>query len=221
MRTSQEKRKRRLLFIESICQTYEKHGWAMSIRRYFRFLHLPRLDWSFTRLVAHLLSTCMTIFSYDLYPKFIARAYSTGTTLLLTLKCLLAYIKRTMYKRSNTPNASFSSESEIFASYLKNVRKYKENRAIRFSRSREKLPTGRKLRNYTYGYATLSSEFHNYLRDVHNLIFTSWSSKFLAIELWMKLRFPQILSKSIDLYNRWSHSLMTRILILITIYIEW
>lgn len=115
-----------------------------------------------------LLSTCMTIFPYDLYPKFIARAYSTGTTLLLTPKCLLAYIKRTMYKRSSTPIASFSSESEIFASYPKIVRKYKENRAIRFSRSREKLPTGRGLRNYTYVYATLSSEFHNHLRDVLN-----------------------------------------------------
>jgi len=115
-----------------------------------------------------LLSTCMTIFPYDLYPKFIARAYSTGTTLLLTPKCLLAYIKRTMYKRSSTPIASFSSESEIFASYPKIVRKYKENRAIRFSLSREKLPTGRGLRNYTYVYATLSSEFHNHLRDVLN-----------------------------------------------------
>lgn len=119
-----------------------------------------------------LLSTCMTIFPYDLCPKLIARAYSTGTTLFLTPKCLLAYIKRTMYKRSNTPIASFSSGSEIFASYPEIVRKYKDNRSIQFLRSREKLQTGRGLRNYTYVYATLSSEFHNHLWDVHNSIFT-------------------------------------------------
>lgn len=113
------------------------------------------------------------IFLRPISPKFIARAYSTGTTLLLTPKCLLTYIKRTMYKRSSTSIASFSSESEILASYPEIVRKYKENSTIRFSRSREKLPTGRRLRNYTYGYATLSSEFHNHLRGVHNSTFTS------------------------------------------------
>lgn len=155
----------------------------MSIRRYFRFLHLPRLDWSFSRLVAHPLKyiRAWRYFLMIYNPKFIARAYSTGTTLLLTPKCLLAYIKRTMYKRSSTPIASFSSGSEIFASHPKIVRKYKENRAIRFSRSREKLPTGRGLRNYTYVYAILSSEFHNHLRDVYNSIFMPrWPSKLLA-----------------------------------------
>lgn len=178
---------------------------CQSNRRYFRFLHLPRLDWSFSRLVAHPLKYMHDeIFLRPISPKFIARAYSTGTTLLLTPKCLLTYIKRTMYKRSSTSIASFSSESEILASYPENVRKYKENSTIRFSRSREKLPTGRRLRNYTYGYATLSSEFHNHLRGVHNSTFTSMVTMIIQVFGYWNGRsswFPQILSKSIDLYN--------------------
>lgn len=108
------------LFIESICQMHEKHT-AEPCRFFadiFDFsIFLASID-RFCDWLLILLSTCMTIFSYDLSLKFSrAGLLSTGTTLLLTPKCLLAYIKRTMYKRSNTPIASFSSGSKIFASY--------------------------------------------------------------------------------------------------------
>lgn len=51
---------------------------------------------------------------YDISFELRAQTYSTGTTLFLTSRSLLAYIKRTMYKKLNMPIASLSSGYEAF-----------------------------------------------------------------------------------------------------------
>lgn len=59
-------------------------GRVVLFRRDFRFPHFPRLDWPFSR--DQLLHPLKYVHddSYDLLFELIARAYSTGTTLLLT-----------------------------------------------------------------------------------------------------------------------------------------
>jgi len=136
--------------------TVEPYGFCWN----FWLFYFSRLDWPSSRLVSHPLK-----YVHD-DPYNIHLAYSTGTTLSLTSKSLLTYIKRIMYKRL-TYHVSFERIRES-SGHTWNCPEKK----VAFSfRSREKISASQRLRNYTYDYMTLSSEFHNRSRSVFNFIF--------------------------------------------------
>lgn len=155
---------------------------------------------------------------YDIPLELIAQVYSTGTILSLTPRNLLAYIKRTIYKR-NAPIASLSSGFENLRVVPGIVQKYKENRDSVFARKKRYwraeglgtiLTATRHCRaNFIVIFVVI---FNFNSRNVDYEDF--WSSRWLKIRSWIHFQSMNIhqIDRSVQ-----SHLLTISILILIII----